>query len=195
MNLNHACLPISPYRQGKNLWGETPLGLSAVHNSSLHFKLLLQFFISPNYSRRRRFLTFVRSALPKSASWILLSLGQAVCFTSLSQTFALTYSSFATALLTLSQNPLSWICSTLGKFRNWTFGSSLLNFLAIRTNFVSSVRKSAELHNRALARPTYNLKAITKIIAFKLSLSYLNRNLTTSRLYHTKLMRARFMVN
>ena len=26
----------------------------------------------------------------------------------------------------------SWICSTLGKFRNRTFGSSLLNFLAIR---------------------------------------------------------------
>ena len=27
---------------------------------------------------------------------------------------------------------LSWISSTLGKFRNRTFGSSLLNFLAIR---------------------------------------------------------------
>ena len=33
---------------------------------------------------------------------------------------------------------LSPICYTHGKFRNRTFGSSLLNFLAIRTNFESS---------------------------------------------------------
>ena len=41
---------------------------------------------------------------------------------------------------------VSWICSTLEQFRNRTFGSSLLNILAIRTsNFIaSSVRKSAE---------------------------------------------------
>ena len=32
---------------------------------------------------------------------------------------------------------LSWICSTLGKFRNRTFGSSLLNFLAIRISLRS----------------------------------------------------------
>ena len=38
---------------------------------------------------------------------------------------------------------LSWICSTLGKFRNRTFGSSLLNFLAIRTNSLRSCRSYA----------------------------------------------------
>ena len=32
---------------------------------------------------------------------------------------------------------VSWICSTLGKFRNWTFSSSLLNFLAIRISLRS----------------------------------------------------------
>ena len=32
---------------------------------------------------------------------------------------------------------VSWICSTLGKFRNRTFGSSLLNFLAIRISLRS----------------------------------------------------------
>ena len=31
----------------------------------------------------------------------------------------------------------SWICSMLGKFRNWTCGSSLLNFLTIRNSFYS----------------------------------------------------------
>ena len=40
-------------------------------------------------------------------SWILLSLGQAVCLASQSQTFALTYSSFVALQLTLSQNPLN----------------------------------------------------------------------------------------
>ena len=108
-------------------------------------------------------------------SWILLPLGQAVCFTSLSQTFTLTYSSFATALLTLSQNPPLGLSAV----HNSPLHFKLLSQFFISPNysrrrrsltFVRSVLpKSAESHNRVLIRPTYNLKAITKIIAFKLS--------------------------
>ena len=46
----------------------------------------------------------------------------------------------------------SWICSTLGKFRNRTFGSSLLNFLAIRIS-LRSIRTQIRwtLHQKGFA--------------------------------------------
>ena len=52
---------------------------------------------------------------------------------------------------------LSWICSTLGKFRNRTFGSSLLNFLAIRISLRSIRTQIRYAQLTFLNIPSYDL--------------------------------------
>ena len=56
---------------------------------------------------------------------------------------------------------MSWICSTFGKFRNWTFSSSLLNFLAIRIS-LRSIRTQIRYAQLTIFyfRPNHLLKYI-----------------------------------
>ena len=68
---------------------------------------------------------------------------------------------------------MSWICSTLGKFRNRIFSSSLLNFLAIRISLLG-LRPIAKLLQPLPPRAVLDLLHAHRVSPEGLRLSRLN---------------------